>query len=102
MAVAVGFHVHVNVDRGQRVKIEGHAPELTPPPLRRPHRPAKVGDVPHGGDLLSPEISVREGDLLWTPSPDQRASANITRFTSWLATGRQQEFASYDALCAGP
>jgi acetoacetyl-CoA synthetase len=41
---------------------------------------------------------VREGDLLWTPSPERRARANITRFTNWLATERQREFGSYDAL----
>ena len=41
---------------------------------------------------------MREGDLLWTPSPEQRDRANITRFTRWLASQRQQEFGSYDAL----
>src|SRR6201985_1021650 len=41
---------------------------------------------------------VREGDLLWTPSPEQRARANITGFTQWLAHERQREFGSYDAL----
>ncbi|HWG16026.1 MAG TPA: acetoacetate--CoA ligase [Streptosporangiaceae bacterium] len=54
--------------------------------------------MPDAGDLLSPGVSVREGDLLWTPSPDQRARANITHFTSWLATKRQLDFGSYDAL----
>jgi len=41
---------------------------------------------------------VREGDLLWTPSPDQVARANITAFTAWLAAERQLRFASYEAL----
>ena len=42
--------------------------------------------------------AVREGDLLWTPSPERRARANITGFTNWLAAGRQREFGSYEAL----
>jgi acetoacetyl-CoA synthetase len=51
-----------------------------------------------GDDLLSPGVSVREGDLLWTPSPDQVAGANITAFTGWLAAERQLSLASYEAL----
>ena len=41
---------------------------------------------------------MHEGDLLWTPSPERRARANITGFTNWLAAGRQREFGSYEAL----
>jgi acetoacetyl-CoA synthetase len=89
--------------------------------LIRPHRCAKVGGVPHTvpnagepavapgsshgggrfpphGDLLSPEVSVREGDLLWTPGPDRVARANITQFTNWLAAHRHLHFGSYDEL----
>jgi len=40
---------------------------------------------------------VREGDLLWTPSAEQVAGANVTAFQAWLAAhGRR--FDSYDAL----
>jgi acetoacetyl-CoA synthetase len=42
--------------------------------------------------------AVREGDLLWAPSPEQVARANITQFTNWLAAERQREFGGYDAL----
>ena len=40
---------------------------------------------------------VREGDLLWTPSADRVASANITDFMRWLA-GRGRRFDGYGAL----
>ncbi len=43
-------------------------------------------------------MSVGEGDLLWEPSPDQVARANITRFTRWLADTRRLRFGSYDEL----
>jgi acetoacetyl-CoA synthetase len=43
-------------------------------------------------------VSVSEGDLLWEPSPDQVARANITRFTRWLAGTRRLRFGSYDEL----
>src|SRR6266403_2175902 len=29
-----------------------------------------------------------DGDLLWTPSPDKVARANLTAFTTWLARER--------------
>jgi acetoacetyl-CoA synthetase len=54
--------------------------------------------VPPDRDLLAPGVTVRDGDLLWTPSPEQRAAANITRFTAWLARERQREFGRYDDL----
>lgn len=41
---------------------------------------------------------VREGELLWTPSPDRIANANLTAFTAWLADERGRRFADYDAL----
>ncbi|HEY7488738.1 MAG TPA: acetoacetate--CoA ligase [Streptosporangiaceae bacterium] len=41
---------------------------------------------------------VREGDLLWTPSPEQIAYANVTAFTTWLDEHRGRHFADYDAL----
>ena len=40
----------------------------------------------------------REGDLLWTPSEDRKAQANITRYIAWLRETRGLDFASYDAL----
>jgi acetoacetyl-CoA synthetase len=40
---------------------------------------------------------VREGDLLWTPSAEQLAGANVTAFRAWLAA-RGRRFDSYDAL----
>jgi len=32
-----------------------------------------------------PTADVRDGDLLWAPSPQDIARANLTEFTSWLA-----------------
>ena len=52
----------------------------------------------HGPDLLPPDVSVREGDLLWTPGPTQVARANVTAFTRWLGETRGHDFAGYDAL----
>jgi acetoacetyl-CoA synthetase len=40
---------------------------------------------------------VQEGDLLWTPSPERVAGANLTAFRAWLAE-RGRSFDSYDAL----
>jgi len=40
---------------------------------------------------------VHEGDVLWTPSADRIAAANLTAFLSWLAE-RGKSFESYDAL----
>jgi acetoacetyl-CoA synthetase len=44
------------------------------------------------------DASVREGDLLWTPGPDEVARANLTAFTGWLARERNLRFPGYDAL----
>jgi acetoacetyl-CoA synthetase len=40
---------------------------------------------------------VREGDLLWTPSAEQLAGANVTAFQAWL-TKRGLRFDTYDEL----
>jgi acetoacetyl-CoA synthetase len=40
---------------------------------------------------------VREGDLLWTPSAERLADANVTAFQAWLAE-RGRELGSYDEL----
>ena len=41
---------------------------------------------------------VTEGTLLWKPSEEQKANANITRYMAWLSETRGLEFASYHAL----
>ena len=41
--------------------------------------------------------AVREGELLWTPSPERIASANLTHYLAWLAA-RGRHFDSYAAL----
>jgi acetoacetyl-CoA synthetase len=38
---------------------------------------------------------VREGDILWTPSPARIERANITAFIRWLARERRLSFANY-------
>jgi acetoacetyl-CoA synthetase len=58
--------------------------------------PSQRGDDLPGA--LLPTTSVREGDLLWAPRPDQVAQANITAFTGWLAAEHQLSFGSYEAL----
>ncbi|MGC1490217.1 MAG: acetoacetate--CoA ligase [Candidatus Acidiferrum sp.] len=42
--------------------------------------------------------SVREGELLWTPSAAQIEDTNLTRFTRWLDRERGLQFANYEAL----
>jgi acetoacetyl-CoA synthetase len=54
-----------------------------------------VGGAPGSGPDSS---QVNEGDLLWTPSPEQVAYANVTAFTKWLEEHRGLRFADYDAL----
>jgi acetoacetyl-CoA synthetase len=39
-----------------------------------------------------------DGDLLWTPSPDTVARANVTVFMDWLARERGLRFGDYGAL----
>ena len=41
---------------------------------------------------------VTEGTLLWEPSEEQVANANITRYMAWLSETHGLEFTSYDAL----
>jgi acetoacetyl-CoA synthetase len=41
---------------------------------------------------------IREGDLLWTPGPEQIAEANLTAFTDWLHRERGLRFSGYDEL----
>jgi len=46
----------------------------------------------------SKSMSVREGELLWTPSAAQVENANLTRFAKWLARERRLQFDSYEAM----
>jgi acetoacetyl-CoA synthetase len=41
---------------------------------------------------------IRDGELLWTPSPDTVARANVTIFMDWLSREHGLEFNGYDAL----
>src|SRR5690349_24970152 len=41
---------------------------------------------------------IREGDVLWTPSPARIERANITAFIRWLARERNLSFANYTEL----
>jgi acetoacetyl-CoA synthetase len=41
---------------------------------------------------------MQESELLWTPSAEQVAYANVTRFSQWLARERGLHFADYTAL----
>lgn len=41
---------------------------------------------------------VREGDLLWTPSPEQIEATNLTALMRWLAAERGLHFDGYPAL----
>src|SRR5450631_4537711 len=41
---------------------------------------------------------IREGDLLWTPSPARRDRSQVLRFLRWLMEHRGLELESYDAL----
>ena len=61
-------------------------------------KPAAAPVASSCGDLLPADASIREGDLLWAPSPEQAARANVTGFTGWLAAERGLRFADYDAL----
>ncbi len=42
--------------------------------------------------------SIREGDLLWTPSEARRDRSQVLRFMQWLAEHRGLHFESYEAL----
>lgn len=41
---------------------------------------------------------VKAGDLLWTPSPERVANANITAFIRWLKETRNLDLAGYREL----
>jgi acetoacetyl-CoA synthetase len=41
---------------------------------------------------------VKEGDLLWTPTPETVANANVTSYTHWLERRTGLTFPDYDAL----
>jgi acetoacetyl-CoA synthetase len=41
---------------------------------------------------------IAEGALLWEPSEDQKARANLTRYLAWLRQTRGLTFRSYDEL----
>jgi acetoacetyl-CoA synthetase len=43
-------------------------------------------------------VAVKQGDLMWTPSPEWVAEANITKFGDWLGRTRQLQFADYQAM----
>jgi len=42
--------------------------------------------------------AVKAGDLVWTPTPERVAGANITAFAGWLKETRGLEFANYPDL----
>jgi acetoacetyl-CoA synthetase len=44
------------------------------------------------------EPTVREGDLLWSPSPDMMRASVMQRYIDWLAQTRGVTFADYHAL----
>ena len=43
---------------------------------------------------------IKDGDLLWQPSPEIIEQANITKFIDWLADKHDLHFADYDELWA--
>ena len=65
-------------------------------------RYANLCDVNNAGDSVRVPMDlsasdpvtgpVRAGDLLWTPTPDRVASANMTAFMGWLKETRGLEF----------
>ena len=44
------------------------------------------------------DANVKAGDVLWTPSAERIAGANVTAFQNWLARGRGLQFDDYAAL----
>jgi acetoacetyl-CoA synthetase len=42
--------------------------------------------------------AVQAGDVLWTPSPERAASANVTLFQEWLRRERGLDFSDYASL----
>src|SRR5690606_41660950 len=42
--------------------------------------------------------SMREGQLLWQPSPERQARSTMGRYMRWLGQRYQRHFADYDEL----
>jgi len=40
----------------------------------------------------------RQGDVLWTPPPNARATTQVGRYMDWLRDERGQDFAEYEDL----
>jgi acetoacetyl-CoA synthetase len=47
---------------------------------------------------VSEPRQVREGDLLWTPSPEFAAASNLADYEAWLERERGLRFDDYAAL----
>ncbi len=47
---------------------------------------------------MTEETSELQGSLLWEPSPEIVAGANMTRFMHWVRENRGHDFSSYDEL----
>jgi acetoacetyl-CoA synthetase len=45
-------------------------------------------------------MSVKDGQILWTPTADAREASTAARYLDWLRRERQVDFASYDELFA--
>lgn len=52
------------------------------------------------GPAPRPAGDVREGDLLWTPSPERAARTNLAAFTAWAQQGSGRTFDGYPDLWA--
>ncbi len=63
---------------------------------RAPNEAACAGARRLIGGLV--DGTVAEGTILWTPPPEARARANMTRYMGWLRETRDLTFDSYDAL----
>jgi acetoacetyl-CoA synthetase len=63
---------------------------------RAGHAALPVAPVCANVTCVYPDI--RDGELLWTPSPDTVARANVTIFMDWLSREHGLEFNGYDAL----
>lgn len=50
--------------------------------------------------FYTPTMSIKEGDILWTPTARDLREANLTDYMRWLAQTRGLDFNSYDALWA--
>lgn len=47
---------------------------------------------------MAPGPDVREGELLWTPTPEQVSRTNLASFTAWLEESAGRSFAGYHDL----